>query len=72
MHYMIEVFKTDIRQAVEASYLVEMLQGHFPGCRINVDMHDCDRVLRIEGLAVKAATVVKLLQESGYACSVLE
>ncbi|HEY0067303.1 MAG TPA: hypothetical protein VGB46_08070 [Flavisolibacter sp.] len=69
---MIEVFKTNVKDATEAGRLTALLRHHFPGSRINFDIHDCDRILRIEGKDFRTGEVETLVQENGFACSVLE
>jgi hypothetical protein len=69
---MIEVFKTNISRVSQARKLVSMLLQHFPGSRINIDMHDCDRVLRVEAAHFVPATIMTLVNEHGFVCSVLE
>lgn len=46
---MVEVFKTNVQEAVAAKQIVEQLFEHFPAYIINFDMEDCDKILRIEG-----------------------
>ena len=46
---MIEVFKTNIKKASKAKRLIGLLAHHFPGSKVNIDLHDCDKILRIEG-----------------------
>lgn len=69
---MIEVFKTDVSGSADAGRLTALLRQHFPGSRINFDLDDCDRILRIEGKDFRPGEVVKLVRENGFACSVLE
>ena len=69
---MIEVFKTNIRRVAEARKLIELLLQHLPGSRINIDMHDCDKVLRVEAAHFVPATIMMLVKEHGFVCSVLE
>jgi hypothetical protein len=69
---MIEVFKTNIQEVAQAKNLIALLLQHFPGSRINVDLHDCDKVLRIEGSNFIPATIMMLVRENGFMCSVLE
>jgi hypothetical protein len=69
---MIEVFKTDIQKVSQAKKLIALLMSHFPGSRINIDLHDCDKVLRIEGGSFLPAKVLTLVKENGFMCSVLE
>lgn len=45
---MIEVFKTNIRSKKDALLVLSKLQTIFPESSINIDLQDCDKVLRIE------------------------
>jgi hypothetical protein len=72
LNKMIEVFKTDVRQAHQADTLISELLQHFPDSKINFDLDDCDRILRIEGLNFLADKVMSLLRENGFYCRLLE
>jgi len=69
---MIEVFKTNVEEACHAKNVIAMLIQHFPGTKINFDLHDCDKILRVEGDNFGAEKVISLVIESGFACNVLE
>jgi hypothetical protein len=69
---MIEVFKTNIQKISEARKLIALLLLHFPGSKINIDLHDCDKVLRIEGAHFLPAKIITLVKEKGFMCSMLE
>ena len=69
---MIEVFRTNIKSTSDAHNLIEMLDQLFPGSRINFDLHDCDKILRVEGNEFSVDTVVSLLSKKGFHCEVLE
>ena len=69
---MIEIFKTDVRKVKEAKSLVNLLVQHFPGSKINFDLSDCDRILRVEGMNVRTEKIIVLVKERGFECSVLE
>ena len=69
---MIEVFKTNIEKVSQARKLIALLLQHFPGSRISIDLHDCDKILRIEGVKFLPAKVLLLVEENGFMCSILE
>ena len=69
---MVEVFKTNIQYTSQAMRMIALLLSHFPDSRINVDLHDCDKVLRIEGCNFQPSKVETLVKEHGFMCSVLE
>ena len=69
---MIEVFKTNVREAGASMLLVQKLLEHYPKGRISFDLEDCDRILRIEQKDVCPVKVSAVLAELGYLCEVLE
>ena len=68
---MVEVFKTNVAEAEQATELVSLLQQHFPSGRVTFDLEDCDRVLRIESEKIEPAHVVQLLNAHRCECSIL-
>ena len=69
---MVEVFKTNVQESREANMLLDMLGQHFPGTKINFDLDDCDKVLRMEGHNIAPQHVVTLVCANGFHCSILE
>jgi hypothetical protein len=69
---MIEVFKTNVKKPVQAKKVVDILLEHFPGNKINFDLHDCDKILRVEGKSFCAEKIVTLVTENGFSCNILE
>jgi hypothetical protein len=69
---MVEVFKTNVQESCEADKLVHILLRHFPDCKINFDLEDCDKVLRVEGKNLVAVQLKTLVQENGFSCMELE
>jgi hypothetical protein len=69
---MIEVFKTSVENVSDANNIVQMLLQHFPGSRINFDLQDCDKILRVEGKNFCTETIITFMNENGFHCSILE
>jgi len=69
---MIEVFKTNVEKTNDANNIISVLLEHFPNSRINFDLHDCDKILRVEGRDFSTDRVIILLKENGFHCSILE
>lgn len=69
---MIEVFKTNIEETLQAKKIVDLLLEHFPDNKINFDLHDCDKILRVEGKNFCAEKIMMLVMEKGFSCKVLE
>ena len=69
---MIEVFKTNVQEFSEAQKLVALLLRHFPNSKINFDLDDCDKVLRVEGNNLRIEKVMALITQKGFLCTVLD
>ncbi len=69
---MVEVFKTNVHKISHANKLINLLLQQFPGNKINFDMHDCDKILRIEGQNFVTGKIIMIVKENGFACAVLE
>jgi hypothetical protein len=69
---MVEVFKTNVQEFSEAQKLVALLRRHFPDSKINFDLDDCDKVLRVEGSNLRIEKVMTLVMEKGFLCAVLD
>ena len=69
---MVEVFKTDVRHKKQAQTLLSVLAKQFPLFRINFDLEDCDKILRVEGENIQHEKIASLVIENGYQCDILE
>jgi hypothetical protein len=62
------VFKTDIHDAPQVKRLAQLF-ATMPGIHSwNVDLHDCDKVLRIEAAGIHPATVKTAVRQAGFLC----
>ena len=68
---MVEVFKTNVQHRDLAEELVSMLRGRFTFAKINFDLEDCDKILRVEGKQICVETIIKILNTHGHECEVL-
>lgn len=69
---MIEVFKTNVETAGDANNIVRILLQRFPGSRINFDLQDCDKILRVEGRDFCTETIIAFMKDNGFNCCVLD
>jgi hypothetical protein len=69
---MVEVFKTNVQKKRESKMLHCALSEAFPSSKINFDLSDCDRVLRVEGDNLEALRIMILIKEYGFTCEVLD
>jgi hypothetical protein len=68
---MIEVFKTNVEHRITADQIQSALQVQFPSSRINFDLEDCDRILRVEDHEICIQTIIEWMSNSGFQCEVL-
>ena len=68
---MVEIFKTNIYKNNQCKDVIEILLKYNPFCKINFDLEDCDRIMRIEAASIDSKFVNLLLAENGFECEVL-
>lgn len=68
---MIEVFKTNVYKAEESNAIIKKLSASFPEYKINFDLQDCDKILRIENQHISIDKIINDLNEWGYQCETL-
>lgn len=68
---MVEVFKTNVQQPDESAMIVQKLLEWFPEGKINFDLDDCDKILRVENVFVPKVKIMLLLNSYGYHCELL-
>jgi len=68
---MVEIYKTDVNDARKANMLVQKLSDRFPYYKVNFDLHDDDKILRIDpGMQkINHAEVIDVVQH--YHISIL-
>jgi hypothetical protein len=69
---MVEVFKTNVQKKAQSKMLLCMLSEVFPSFKINFDLSDCDKVLRVEGDNMEALRIMTLVNEYGFKCEILD
>jgi len=68
---MVEVFKTDVEQTEQSELLISQIICHVPNGKINFDLEDCDRILRVEAERISNETIIGLLNQNGFHAEVL-
>ena len=68
---MVEVFKTNVQHRELAEQLASILRGRFAFSRINFDLQDCDKILRVEGKQICVESIIEILGTFGFECEVL-
>ncbi len=68
---MVEVFKTDVRNKRQSLILLAQLTTRFSTYKINFDLTDCDRILRVEGENISVCQIIECLSLNGCSSEVL-
>jgi hypothetical protein len=70
---MVEVFKTDVQQSNRAEMLLALLGKQFPNYKMNIDLADCDKILRIENSMgdVVSDTIIEIVEMHRHAIEIL-
>jgi len=68
---MIEIFKTNVLKKAQSKMLLCILSETFPSFKINFDLSDCDKVLRVEGDNMDTSRIMVLVKEYGFKCELL-
>jgi hypothetical protein len=68
----VEVFKTNVADPERAEWLADQIERNFANCKVNFDLNDCDRILRVvfEG-KIQSESLIDLLKNVGYIAEVL-
>lgn len=71
---MIEVFKTNVENHVQARFIISLIINRYPLYVVNFDLEDYDKILRIESEKVDVDNVyiIMLLASLGYDADVLK
>jgi len=68
---MIEVFKTNLKKKSQAEKILKALQNKFAHLKINFDLDDCDKILRVEGSSIQIEEIIHMLKLKNVQCEIL-
>lgn len=70
---MVEIFKTDVCDPMDADVLIDAIRKVFPVDKVNFDLQDCDHILRIDACAdaLPIDSIIQLINQFGYTAEVL-
>jgi hypothetical protein len=70
---MVEVFKTNVQKPKQAEVVTAVLTEQFPGFKINFDLDDCDKILRVESSngTLDNNSITALVKRLGYQIEIL-
>lgn len=71
---MVEVFKTNIASKRDAKEVISGLKNILPLSFINIDLMDCDKVLRVEvnEEQLNEDEIIKLVNRLNFRCEILD
>ena len=68
----VEVFKTNVADPELAKCLVDQIERNFTNCKVNFDLDDCDRILRVVYKEkMQCNLLIDLLNNAGCIAEVL-
>ena len=67
---MVEAFKTNIQKKAQSKMLLCILCKAFPSFKINFDLSDRDKVLRVKGDNIEALRIMIIINEYGFKCEI--
>jgi hypothetical protein len=69
----VEIFKTDVHNEEEASLVIILLDEYYPDFKVNFDMDDDDKILRVESTEkqISGSEIESLLEGIGVCCKIL-
>lgn len=70
---MVEVFKTDVQETERAERITTLLLERFPEYKINFDLGDCEKILRVENRMgeVECCEITKIVESFEYKIEVI-
>ena len=68
----VEVFKTNVADPEHAKWLAHQIERNFANCKVNFDLEDCFRILRVVfEEKIQLNVLIDLLKNSRYIAEVL-
>ncbi|WP_298708975.1 hypothetical protein [Chitinophaga sp.] len=68
----IGIFKTNIGTLKARKRVISAICNTFEVASCNVDIEDCDKVLRVVDMKVDEPSMIRFVQAQGFECEVLE
>ena len=65
---MAEVFKTNVKQVHHAKKMLMRCFNIFQKSKINIDLKNCDKILRIDGHNIFSTYLIDVLKSKGFIC----
>ncbi|GAA3766611.1 hypothetical protein [Flavobacterium ginsengiterrae] len=68
----VEIFKTNVEKAAQTNYIIAVIKRQFPSYKINFDLEDCDKILRVEAVEPQWNVIIDYVNRLGFSCIRLE
>lgn len=68
----VEIYKTNVQEAYEANLILKMLLEHLPNYKINFDLSDSDKILRVEAPMINVEKIIFLVTNINYECELIQ
>jgi len=65
----IEIFRTTVESSQEADLIRHELEELFPGSKVNFDLEDCDKIMRVRDGSRYQESIVKYMKNRNLECT---
>lgn len=67
----VEIFRTQVQHTQQAKHICEILAQELEDTRVNFDLEDCDKVLRIESNSIDPRQIIQIMETLGFFCDLI-
>ena len=67
----VEIFKTYVNHVHQAEHLCSILSQKLEDTKVNFDLDDCDKVLRVESFRIDSIKIINIMETLGYSCELI-
>lgn len=68
---MIEIFRTSVNDELESQRIIALLQSTQPNLKVNFDLEDPDKILRVEGYPMDLQIINDTLKKHGHQIEII-
>jgi hypothetical protein len=68
----VEVFRTNVMMQMQAVHVINTIVESIPLCKVNFDLDDCDRVMRVVSAGpIDSDLIIRLVHGCGFDAEIL-
>jgi hypothetical protein len=67
----VEIFRTFVNNEKQARKICEILNSQLENTKVNFDLDDCDKVLRVESPEIDINKIRWIMENLGYSCDLI-